>query len=123
MNFDPYAARIVPDSVQCDRVLKDRVLLAYYRSDAVQWDIAYLFKVTEFVPTIAIYRFDDDKLLFFSPIEQYQFDILDAFGVPHLDASDIQITYNIARPQIQIREDASSMNWTGDMPFDERAKL
>jgi hypothetical protein len=127
MNFDPYVARIVPDSVLHNNGLTapsyympDSVagpVIAYYRSDAVQWEVAYLFEVTELVPTIAIYQFDDDKLLFFSPIDQYEFDILDAFGIPHLDASDIQITYNVYRPQVQIREDATSMNWSGAMIF------
>lgn len=122
MNFDHYVARIVPDSVQCDRILLSSAIV-YYRSDAVQWDIAYLFVVTDLVPTVAIYQFDDGRLLFFSPIQQYEFDILDAFGVPHLNGDDIQRTFVIARPQIQIREDATSMNWTGDMTFHERAKV
>jgi len=105
MNFDPYVARIVPDSVRTG----DHV--AYNRSDAVQWEVAYLFTVIDLVPTTAVYRFDDGKLLFFSAIKQYEFDILNAFGVPHLNGDDIQRTFHLARPQYQFRADGSSMNW------------
>jgi len=114
MNFDPYVARIVPDSVIRNKMLKGKQVIAYNRSDAVQWEVAYLFTVTDLVPTIAIYRFDGGTLLFFSNIEQYEFDILNAFGVSHLNSDDIQRRFHLARPQYQYRDDGSSMNWNGN---------
>ncbi len=117
MNFDPYAARAVPDSVRKTHIIKDRDHLMYERCDAVQWEVVYLFVVTDLAPTTAIYEFEDGKLLFFAPIKLYEYDILNAFGVPHLSGDDIQRTFHLYRPQMQLREDDTSMNWTGAMTF------
>lgn len=81
----PYPVPITGDVIGFDRVT------------AEQWDVLYIMSATKTNSSGALYQNKQGTAYYIQPTDKVTFDMLHAFGIPHIVGSD---NFSIIRPQV-----------------------
>ncbi len=74
-------------------------VIGYERSTAHTWDVKYIMQANDKLPAQALYKHGDGSLVYFEQSDYHTFNMLDAFGIPHL-SDDERTKYTVVTPQV-----------------------
>jgi len=92
MNY--YVARDCPYPIP-----KDDGIIGYSRTTAKGWDVKYVMKTASKVPGDVLYRNESEhnSSFYLQKTDKVTYDVLDAFGVPHMNKTGHEVRYSSIR--------------------------
>jgi len=83
---------------------KQGSVLGYSRTVAKTWDVKYIMQANDNLPSQALYKHIDGSLIYFEQTDYHTFNMLDAFGIPHLDD---YTQFTVITPQVVANRDGT----------------
>jgi hypothetical protein len=84
---------------------KDKDTIGYDRVIAQSWDVKYIWQANDSLPAQCLHKHPDGSLIYFEQTDYQTFNMLDAFGIPHL--KNDRTTLNPITPQVVANKDGS----------------
>jgi len=85
---------------------KEGSVIGYNRVTAHTWDVKYIMQANDNLPAQALHKHPDGSMVYFEQSDYHTFNMLDAFGIPHLDDDD-RTKYTVVTPQVVANKDGS----------------
>ncbi len=85
-------------------------VIGYDRATALTWDIIYIMQangkfVQDELPAQCLHKQPDGSVIYFERTDYHTFNMLDAFGIPHMDNDSTKFT--IITPQVVGNKDGT----------------